>query len=331
MLNKDIALAAPSDDKLAEAKAALDKLDELQESLDIASSDYAAAQIALDEANASLIEANAKVKKTQGKIVEVQEQLAGRVRSMYRNGSITFLDILLGSSTFKEFSTNWQILSDLNEDDAKLVASTKELKKQLEEQQAEAERQQKLAYEAAESASQAAADAQMLVDEMDATYNRLNSEAQELLAQEEAMREAQRQQEAIERIESGDTSVSSAPPYPNTNINNAKEQSIPAELVLERANGELGKPYVWGACGPDSFDCSGLVSYCLCGEYGKRLGTTYTFYYWTRVTDPKPGDICVSWGHCGIYIGEGQMIHAPNRRKCVQVGSVHSDMIYVRY
>ena len=42
--------------------------------------------------------------------------------------------------------------------------------------------------------------------------------------------------------------------------------------IVSRAYSQLGKPYVWGACGPNSFDCSGFVSYCLTGSYS-RLGT----------------------------------------------------------
>lgn len=325
------AWAAPSDDKRAEAQQALSKLDELQHDLDIAAADYAEAQMVLDEANAALEEALARIAETEQRIAVIQKRLGTRARSMYRTGSVSFLDMLLGASTFREFVNNWEILSDLNDDDAKLVSEAKALKEQLVAEREECEHQQELAAAAEASALQAAQDAQLLVDEMESTYARLNSEAQELLAQEEAERERQLREEALERIENNDTSLPSAPPRPNTNINNLKEQTIDAALVLARAEGEMGKSYVWGACGPDAFDCSGLVSYCLCGEYGKRLGTTYTFYYWTRVTDPQPGDICVSWGHCGIYIGDGQMIHAPNRRKKVQVGSVQPDMIYVRY
>ena len=83
------------------------------------------------------------------------------------------------------------------------------------------------------------------------------------------------------------------------------------------------------AVGPDTFDCSGLVSYALTGSYS-RLGTTYTFMAWPQVSDPQPGDICTSSYHCGIYIGGGQMIHAPQQGEQVKVGPVQSDMIIVR-
>ena len=99
--------------------------------------------------------------------------------------------------------------------------------------------------------------------------------------------------------------------------------------IVSRAYSQLGKPYVWGACGPNSFDCSGFVSYCLTGSYS-RLGTTLTFMGWRRVSNPQPGDVVTTATHCGIYIGNGQMIHAPHTGDVVKVGPVQSGMIYVR-
>lgn len=99
--------------------------------------------------------------------------------------------------------------------------------------------------------------------------------------------------------------------------------------IVSRAYSQLGKPYVWGAYGPSSFDCSGFVSYCLTGSY-TRLGTTLTFMGWTRVSNPQPGDVVTTATHCGIYIGNGQMIHAPHTGDVVKVGPVQSGMIYVR-
>ena len=99
--------------------------------------------------------------------------------------------------------------------------------------------------------------------------------------------------------------------------------------IVDRAYSCIGAPYVWGGVGPDGFDCSGLVSYAHTGSYS-RYGTTYTFMGMSQVSDPQPGDICTSWSHCGIYIGGGQMIHAPTFGQTVCVSSVQSDMIIVR-
>ena len=115
----------------------------------------------------------------------------------------------------------------------------------------------------------------------------------------------------------------------NTSGNNTSGSNVNGSTIVSRAYSQLGKPYVWGACGPNSFDCSGFVSYCLTGSY-TRLGTTLTFMGWTRVSNPQPGDVVTTATHCGIYIGNGQMIHAPHTGDVVKVGPVQSGMIYVR-
>lgn len=101
--------------------------------------------------------------------------------------------------------------------------------------------------------------------------------------------------------------------------------------VVERAKKKIGCPYVWGGTTSSGFDCSGFVSYCLSGKEGVRLGTTYTFMEWERTYDPKPGDICVSCSHCGIYVGKGQMIHASTYGVGVIKTAVRSNMIYVKH
>lgn len=106
--------------------------------------------------------------------------------------------------------------------------------------------------------------------------------------------------------------------------------SAPSESIAGRAVAELGKPYSWGAVGPDSYDSSGFVSYCITGAH-MRIGVPSTFMSWPRVSNPSPGDICVSATHCGIYMGPGVMIHAPTFGQCVSYGPIQSDMIIVRH
>ncbi len=112
-------------------------------------------------------------------------------------------------------------------------------------------------------------------------------------------------------------------------ITPVEPESIDRGAVVTRAQQALGTPYKWGAVGPDGYDCSGLVSYCLTGQHC-RIGTTSTFMGWPRVSNPEPGDICVSSTHCGIYIGPGTMIHAPTFGSVVSVASIQGDMIIVR-
>ena len=101
------------------------------------------------------------------------------------------------------------------------------------------------------------------------------------------------------------------------------------DAILERAVLVLGTPYQWGAVGPEGYDCSGLVSYCITGVHA-RIGTTSTFMGWPRVSNPMPGDICTNSNHCGIYVSPSTMIHAPTFGQCVKYDNIMSDMIIVR-
>ena len=105
--------------------------------------------------------------------------------------------------------------------------------------------------------------------------------------------------------------------------------------VVQRAHDQLGKPYVWGAGGPDSFDCSGLVTYALTGSTDHRYNTTLIMaqYDFTKIdaSEAQPGDIVCNWHHCGVYIGNGEMIHAPHTGDVVKISNVHSDMSYYRW
>lgn len=348
------AFAAPSDDKQAEAQAALQKLNQYQSELDQASANYEAAHQEQIDAQNRVDEAQKQIEEKTAQIEKDQQRLSDRARDMYRSGDTNFLDVILGASSFEQFATTWNMLETLNGNDAELVSETKTAREELQAAKQEAEEQAKVASDKAEEAKSVAEAADQKASEMQQTYNSLSAEAQELISQERAAQEAQQQAAAAAAEQNGTAGNDAAATITNNNRNNAtssnsssnsnsnknnasssatnnsKPQSVSGNSVVNRAYSQLGKPYKWGAVGPNSFDCSGLVSYCLTGSYS-RLGTTGTFMGWTRVSNPQPGDICVNSHHCGIYIGGGQMIHAPQTGDVVKVSSVHSGMIYVRY
>lgn len=324
------ATAVPSaSSKQAEAQQALDKLNSMQETLDIASNNYSEAEAERAAAEQKVAEAEQQIQEETEKIKGYQEELGTRARSMYRTGGNTFLDVILGASTFEEFATNWNILETMNENDAELVAKTKESREKVEAAKAEYEEQERVAAEKADEAKRIKDEAEATTAEMQATYDSLSAEARELMEQEEAARSAANAAAAQESIASGNAGSSSAGSSRPTD--NSKPQTVTGNVVVDRAYAQIGKPYGWGASGPSAFDCSGLVGYCLTGRMGSHWCTTSTIQGWTRVSNPQPGDICINSHHTGIYIGGGQMIHAPHSGATVTISGVHSDMWYVRY
>ncbi|MFE2286922.1 NlpC/P60 family protein [Streptomyces sp. NPDC059443] len=103
-----------------------------------------------------------------------------------------------------------------------------------------------------------------------------------------------------------------------------------AARAVAFAYGAIGKPYVWGATGPDSYDCSGLTQ-AAWGAAGVSLPrTTYTqINAGQRVSRDQlaPGDLVFFYSgvsHVGMYIGNGQMIHAPRPGSTVRLAPVDS-------
>ena len=109
-----------------------------------------------------------------------------------------------------------------------------------------------------------------------------------------------------------------------------------SERALQQAKEFLGLPYVWGAVGPKTFDCSGLVqySYKLQGKDISR--TTYTQVHEgenIRKKDIQPGDLIFFSikdidDHVGIYNGDGTMVQAPQTGDVVKISSVPWNKVY---
>ena len=112
------------------------------------------------------------------------------------------------------------------------------------------------------------------------------------------------------------------------NINVTKAVNSVDDSGYEIVKKQLGKKYVWAKSGPSSFDCSGFTSYVFRNAAGVSLPrTTYdqiNVGVAVSYNDLQPGDLVFPHtGHVGIYIGGGQMIHAPSTGDVVKVSSVY--------
>ncbi len=98
-----------------------------------------------------------------------------------------------------------------------------------------------------------------------------------------------------------------------------------AQVAVDTALAQLGDPYVWAGAGPDTFDCSGLTQYAY-GAAGVYLPHSSNMQSSVgvpvAVTDLQPGDLLFFYSpvsHVGMYIGNGQMVHAPTAGDVVKV------------
>jgi cell wall-associated NlpC family hydrolase len=102
-----------------------------------------------------------------------------------------------------------------------------------------------------------------------------------------------------------------------------------AQAILNMAYAQMGKPYVWGATGSQNFDCSGFTQYV----YENALGIDISRTTYSQIDEGQavsedqlqPGDLVFPHaGHVGIYVGNGQMIHAPQTGDVVKVSPVYN-------
>ncbi len=306
----------------ARADEALNELSAMEETANQYYSEYLGALSEYENAIVNRNAAQAEIDRINARMDEIQERLGDRARSMYRSGASTMLDLLLGSASFEQFTTNWDLLGRMNDNDAALVQEAKDLRAEQDEKRKIFEEQAAIAQTKANEANVAYQKAQEAIEEMRAVYEQLSAEAQAAYAAEQAA--AQVDYYAAAAAEYGATINSDGSVYDaNTGTTYSSVASYTAATgnsIVDRARAMIGSAYVWGGTGGSwgGFDCSGLVSYAITGEYGNRLGTTYTFMGYEQSAGAEIGDLVVNAGHVAIVSGVDDygnitsIIHAVN-------------------
>lgn len=127
----------------------------------------------------------------------------------------------------------------------------------------------------------------------------------------------------------------------NSSYNPPASSTSSVQAVLNLAYSKIGSPYVWGAEGPNSFDCSGFTYYVFRNAAGVSLPRTSSAQSGYGKTVSKsnlqPGDLVFfntsgkGVSHVGIYVGGGNMIHSPSSGKTVSVTSINSSYYSSRF
>lgn len=358
-------LAAPSVDDLKKEKASKqNEVSSLQSQLTTLMGKVNTLESELIQTGEDITKAQSDLVVAQKKEKEQYAAMKKRIKYMYEAGNDSAFETLVTSDDFTDLLSKAEYVQNVHSYDRKQLQEYVETKQQISDLKDSLEKDQKeLESKQAEYEKQGdnlnnlitskSAEVANLDSEIQAAAEAAAKEAAERAAKEaaeKAAKEAAKKQQASAANNStssnrnnsttsnnttsnkNNTSNTTRPSRPsgnNTSSNTTSGSNANGGTIVSRAYSQLGKPYVWGAFGPSSFDCSGFVSYCLTGSY-TRLGTTLTFMGWPRVSNPQPGDVVTTATHCGIYIGNGQMIHAPHTGDVVKVGPVQSGMIYVR-
>lgn len=340
-------LAAPSVDDLKKEKASKqNEVSSLQSQLTTLMGKVNTLESELIQTGEDITKAQSDLVVAQKKEKEQYAAMKKRIKYMYEAGNDSAFETLVTSDDFTDLLSKAEYVQNVHSYDRKQLQEYVETKQQISDLKDSLEKDQKeLESKQAEYEKQGdnlnnlitskSAEVANLDSEIQAAAEAAAKEAAERAAKEaaeKAAKEAAKKQQASAANNSTSSNRHNSTTKPsgnNTSSNTTSGSNANGGTIVSRAYSQLGKPYVWGECGPSSFDCSGFVSYCLTGSY-TRLGTTLTFMGWTRVSNPQPGDVVTTATHCGIYIGNGQMIHAPHTGDVVKVGPVQSGMIYVR-
>ena len=326
------AFAATAAEKQAEADAVRNQLVGLQADLEAAADSYKQALDAQEVAQAAMEAEQVKIDEANGKIADLQDKLGTRARSMYRSGSSSFLDFVMGATSFEEFTQNWDLLNKMNENDGQMVDETTTLREELPASKDAYARQATLAADTAAEAKVIQTEAEAKVAQATELVNSLDAEAQALLAEEqaaaaraaaeqaaaeEAARQAQNNNNGYNAPSSNNNNTYVPPVYNNGGGGGGGGSVGNYGSVVDYAMSRIGCPYVWAAEGPDAFDCSGLVRWAYLQVGISLPHYTESLYACAKnrvpVSEARPGDVLYRPGHVGIAVSYGgsHYVHAP--------------------
>lgn len=334
-------MAAPSTESIEQEKAAAQsEAASLKSQLTEVVTQINQIEEDLTEKGEQIIQTTADLAEAEETEKQQYEDMKLRIKYMYEQGNGSAVEALVTSEDFSDLVNKAEYVQNVHDYDREKLAeyvATKEqvaeLKTSLEEEQKDLEEKEAQFTEKQESLNTMISSKEAEIADLDAELQEIAAEA---ARQQEEERRAQEAEAANNRNNGGNNNQGNSGSGSGSGGNKgnggttsgSSSSYVPGDAV-SRAQSALGKPYVWGAVGPDAFDCSGLVGFCLTGKY-KRTYTSSSFAGLPEVSDPRPGDVCYRPGHVGIYVGNGQMIHAPHTGSVVKYASVPSNMIIVR-
>jgi peptidoglycan DL-endopeptidase CwlO len=358
------AAADPSSDEVRrDLGRAEERLDELDEQLGLAVELYNTAQVALDEATDQLATTQdelAALREEQALLGDVVQE---HLRRLHKMGPALELSTVVFAGDPTEAGTKaWamgRILDDqrtdleaLDANRAALDATESRMQTEQEQAEARAEEQEQARVEVeamfARSEDEVAELTVLLADTVEAERRaaeeeRRRREAEQAAAraaQQEAAREAERQDAAREQQAAAQSEPTATPAPSSTPSEPASSAPAPApapsptpapstrqsaDVAVQTAMAQLGKPYQWGGNGPNSFDCSGLTSFAWrAAGVGIPRTSGAQFSGTKRVTRDQlqPGDLVFYHSpisHVAMYIGNGQVVEAPNSGNNVRI------------
>jgi peptidoglycan DL-endopeptidase CwlO len=333
-----LASAAPIDDKRAEAARLQDQLEAQGEQVSIQAERFNRARLKVAEVEEGVAQTEAEVARSDERLKLVKGRLATAAISAYvHGGSTSMLSTMARSGKADETIVRQQYLRVTAADQRAILGELRAAKEDLSIRRAELDAERKAARAASDEAGAANRDAEAAAAAQRSLLASVEGDISGLVAEEAARREAEQaaQRRLAAVIPPSAQAQTVAPPAADAPVAalvdavEAVTEELPATRILpssglggvavDRAMTHLGKPYVYGGSGPDSFDCSGLTQDAWAAA-GVSLshGADLQWYESTRVSTDEvaPGDLLFFGDsvegihHVAMYIGNGEMIEA---------------------
>ncbi len=333
----DTTLAVPATARIKaaqeKAQAARERLDDLAADLEERTEEYAEAEDALRRTRAAISRTERELDVALADLNSAKSRLNGRVAAIYRSGGIDWLTVVLGASDFRDLVTRVDLMRRVGKSDADLVADVKAAKEAIEAARNSLQRRKAEQVIQRDQAREAQARMQAAVIEQKQYLEGLDATVKRLVAEEKARQEELARRRAAEaaRLAAQAGIGRSGRPFDPSAL------GAPHPEVVDIARRFVGvTPYVWGGTTPSGFDCSGLVQYCY-REVGVYLPRTSRQQFRVgayispdRLDLLEAGDL-LFFGregdpnrihHVALYVGGGQMIHAPQTGELVSEASL---------
>ncbi|MFI0779824.1 NlpC/P60 family protein [Streptomyces sp. NPDC021212] len=350
--------AAPGDPKpgaTQSIEAVKEKVDTLYHQAETATQQYNAAKDRSAGQRTKVDRLLDDVAKNTEKLNEARRTLGTYAAAQYRNGGMTSTASLLFSNNpqdifdqshlmnrmagsekraVDDFQTQAAKAAKERGEAAKSLASLTETQKELKAKKKSvqdklAQARRLLANLTAKEKARLAAIEKKKAEEARRKAAELAEKQREAAARQKAQ-EQEQQSSGSSSSGSGSSSGSSG----SSGSTSTSTSTTKGAKAVDFAESQLGKPYVWGATGPNSYDCSGLTQAAWKAAGVSLPRTTFDqVKVGTRVStsDLKPGDLVFFYddiSHVGLYIGDGMMIHAPKPGDVVKKAPITEMPIY---
>ncbi|MDT0411943.1 MULTISPECIES: C40 family peptidase [Streptomyces] len=316
----------------AELEAVRTRIDDLYAEAGRATDAYNAAEEKRSAQSDKVEALTAQVVRGEQRLADLRDRLAAAAIAQYRDqgGGLSVQQRLLLSDDPDDFLRAAELAKEGNKGSAMLLDQVRDTQRALTRDKKNATTSLHRLEKAEKDKDTARAEVRKEIKAAKLLESRLEEkERQRLLALEKA--EAERAQARL--LDTGVLPDAGAGADAGKDVATGTGASEQGAKAVAFASAQLGKPYVWAAEGPDSFDCSGLTSQAWAAA-GRIIPRT-SQEQWRQLqhvplSQIRPGDLVIyhsDASHVGIYIGKGDIIHAPRPGRSVTVAGVGSMQI----